>query len=130
MELYAIFKGNYPLEKTAKIFKHENNLRFHVKQNDRFYEYSINSWNKKTINLRCVKFKSNCKAKITLILGEHLKTEEKASNSKKKKFEWSSSIIFRIILIFEIISLKNIWFSFRKKTIFLTYLTKLNKCCD
>ena len=90
MELYAISKGNYPLEKTAKIFKHENNLRFHVKQNDRFYEYSINSWNKKTINLRCVKFKSNCKAKITLISGEHLKTEEKASNSKTKKFEWSS----------------------------------------
>ena len=26
MELYAISKGNYPLEKTAKIFKHENNL--------------------------------------------------------------------------------------------------------
>ena len=47
MELYAISKGNYPLEKTAKIFKHVNILRFHVKQNDRFYEYSINSWNKK-----------------------------------------------------------------------------------
>ena len=39
------------------------------------------------IYLRCVKFKSNCKAKITLISGEHLKTGEKASNSKKKRFK-------------------------------------------
>ena len=80
MELHAISKGNFPLEKTAKIYKHENNLRFHFKENERFYEFSINSWNTTTIHLRCVKFTSNCKAKLTLILSEHLKTQQKACN--------------------------------------------------
>ena len=43
MELYWITKGNYNLDKTKEIFRHENNLRFHVRdKNRKFYEFSIN----------------------------------------------------------------------------------------
>ena len=52
MELYSITKGNFNLDKTKESYRHENNLRFHVKDdNGKFYEFNINSWNKKTINL-------------------------------------------------------------------------------
>ena len=53
MILESITKGNYNLELTKKTFKHENNLRFHVKIDERFYEYSIDTINKATINLQC-----------------------------------------------------------------------------
>ena len=49
MILESITKGNYNLELTKKTFKHENNLRFHVKIDERFYEYSIDTINKATI---------------------------------------------------------------------------------
>ena len=68
MELYSITKGNYNLDKTKEIFRHENNLRFHVRdKNRKFYEFSINSWNRNTINLRCIRDRSDkCKVKLTL----------------------------------------------------------------
>ena len=53
MILESITKGNYNLELTKKTFKHENNLRFHVKIDERFYEYSIDTINKAIINLQC-----------------------------------------------------------------------------
>ena len=54
MILEKITKGNFNLEFTKKTYKHENNLRFHVKIDERFYEYAIDTWNKQTINLQCV----------------------------------------------------------------------------
>ena len=54
MILEKITKGNFNLEFTKKTYKHENNLRFHVKIDERFYEYAIDTWNKHTINLQCV----------------------------------------------------------------------------
>ena len=53
MILEKITKGNFNLEFTKKTYKHENNLRFHVKIDERFYEYAIDTWNKQTINLQC-----------------------------------------------------------------------------
>ena len=49
--LESITKGNYNLEYTKKTFKHETNLRFHIKIGERFYEYAMDTINKKTINL-------------------------------------------------------------------------------
>ena len=46
MILEKITKGNFNLELTKKTYKHENNLRFHVKIDERFYEYAIDTWNK------------------------------------------------------------------------------------
>ena len=45
MILGKITKGNFNLELTKKTYKHENNLRFHVKIDERFYEYAIDTWN-------------------------------------------------------------------------------------
>ena len=63
MEIYKITKGNFALENTRDIRPHENNLRFHIKIEEKYYEYAIDTINKKTINIRCVicksKFKNN-----------------------------------------------------------------------
>ena len=85
MELFSITKGNFNLNKTKETYRHENNLRFHVRdENRKFYEFSINSWNKNTINLRCVNDrKQKCSMKLTLSLREHLKTQEKIYTNEK-----------------------------------------------
>ena len=57
MILEKITKGNFNLEFTKKTYKHENNLRFHVKIDERFYEYAIDTWNKQTIT--CVFYDIN-----------------------------------------------------------------------
>ena len=66
MEIYKITKGNFALENTRDIRPHENNLRFHIKIEEKYYEYAIDTINKKTINIRCVicksKFKKKCYA--------------------------------------------------------------------
>ena len=38
---HPITKGNFNLEYTIKTFKHETNLRFHIKIGERFYEYAM-----------------------------------------------------------------------------------------
>ena len=58
MQIYKITKGNFALEKTRDKRPHENNLRFHIKIEDKYYEYAIDNINKKTINIRCVICKS------------------------------------------------------------------------
>ena len=72
MQIYKITKGNFALEKTRDIRPHENNLRFHIKIEDKYYEYAIDNINKKTINIRCVICKSKahqkCYARLTLTL--------------------------------------------------------------
>ena len=50
MQLYKITKGNFALENTRDVRPHENNLRFHIKIEDKYYEYAIDMVNKKTIN--------------------------------------------------------------------------------
>ena len=47
MKLESITKGNFNLEQTKKTFKHENNLRFHFEKDGRFYEYAVDTINKK-----------------------------------------------------------------------------------
>ena len=47
MKLQSITKGNFNLEQTKKTFKHENNLRFHFEKDGRFYEYAVDTINKK-----------------------------------------------------------------------------------
>ena len=54
MQIYKITKGNFALENTRDIRPHENNLRFHIKIEDKYYEYAIDNINKNTINVRCV----------------------------------------------------------------------------
>ena len=43
MQIYKITKGNFALEKTRDIRPHENNLRFHIKIEDKYYEYAIDN---------------------------------------------------------------------------------------
>ena len=38
MEIYKITKGNFALENTRDIRPHENNLRFHIKIEEKYYE--------------------------------------------------------------------------------------------
>ena len=104
--LKSITKGNFNLEQTKKYYKHENNLRFHFLIEDRFYEYSIDTFNKSTINMQCVVRKQDhikkghhiqrprCYGRITLIVGGRLKTQQKSCNSKKPKYEWSDENVF------------------------------------
>ena len=54
MELYKITKGNFALNATRDIRPHENNLRFHIKIDEKYYEYAIDQINKTTVNIRCV----------------------------------------------------------------------------
>ena len=99
MQIYKITKGNFALENTREIRPHENNLRFHIKIEDKFYEYAIDNINKNTINVRCVigksvtKKRQKCYARLTLIIAGYLKTEAKASNSKKPKYKWDENNI-------------------------------------
>ena len=94
MELYKITKGNFCLNATKDKRPHENNLRFHIRINDKHYEYAIDCINKSTINIRCVvgktKTHEKCYARLTLLPGDYLKTEKKPCNSKRIKFRWSS----------------------------------------
>ena len=48
MKLDFITKGNFNLDKTKEIYPHENNLRFHIKIDDKYYEYAIDNINKKS----------------------------------------------------------------------------------
>ena len=95
MKLYKITKGNFCLDETKDIFAHENNLRFHVEIDGKFYEYAIDCINRESINVRCAvvktKLHSKCYARFTFILAECLKTEVKPSNAKKTKFKWSQT---------------------------------------
>ena len=50
MQIYKITKGNFALENTRDIRPHENNLRFHIKIEDKYYEYAIDNINKNTIS--------------------------------------------------------------------------------
>ena len=97
MQIYKITKGNFALENTRDIRPHENNLRFHIKIEDKYYEYAIDNINKNTINVRCVigkqKFRQKCYARLTLTVAGYLKTEKKASNSKTPKWKWAESNI-------------------------------------
>ena len=97
MEIYKITKGNFALEKTRDIRPHENNLRFHIKIEEKYYEYAIDNINKNTINVRCVigksKFRQKCYARLTLLIAGYLKTEPKAGNSKKPKYKWDEKNI-------------------------------------
>ena len=43
MKIYKITKGNFALENTRDIRPHENNLRFHIKIEDKYYEYAIDN---------------------------------------------------------------------------------------
>ena len=92
MEIYKITKGNFCLDKTRDSRPHENNLRFHIKLNEKYYEYAIDTINKSTINIRCVvgktKNSQKCYARATLLIGPQLKTTKKFCNSKKAKFQW------------------------------------------
>ena len=54
MKIYKITKGNFALENTRDIRPHENNLRFHIQIEGKYYEYAIDTINKKTLNVRCV----------------------------------------------------------------------------
>ena len=73
MKIYRITKGNFALENTRDIrpqwTPHENNLRFHIEIEEKYYEYAIDTINKKTINIRCVigksKFRNKCYARLT-----------------------------------------------------------------
>ena len=58
MKIYKITKGNFALENTRDIRPHENNLRFHIQIEGKYYEYAIDTINKKTLNVRCVIAKS------------------------------------------------------------------------
>ena len=73
MEIYKITKGNFCLDKTRDSRPHENNLRFHIKLNEKYYEYAIDTINKSTINIRCVvgktKNSQKCYARATLLIG-------------------------------------------------------------
>ena len=95
MDLYKITKGNFALENTRDIRPHENNLRFHIKIETKYYEYAIDTVNKKTINVRCVICKSKnidkCYARATFLLSPYLKTTVKSDNSKRPKFKWDDS---------------------------------------
>ena len=72
MQIYKITKGNFALENTRDIRPHENNLRFHIKIEEKYYEYAIDNINKNTINVRCVigksKFRQKCYARLTLLI--------------------------------------------------------------
>ena len=52
MKLYKIPKGNFCLDKTKDKLPHENNLRFQVEKDEKIYEYTIDSINKESINVR------------------------------------------------------------------------------
>ena len=71
MQIYKITKGNFALENTRDIRPHENNLRFHIKIEEKYYEYAIDNINKNTINVRCVigksKFRQKCYARRNAI---------------------------------------------------------------
>ena len=43
MQIYKITKGNFALENTREIRPHENNLRFRIKIEDKYYEYAIDN---------------------------------------------------------------------------------------
>ena len=45
MKLYKITKGNFCLEKTKEIRPHENNLRFHIEIDGKYFEYAIDCIN-------------------------------------------------------------------------------------
>ena len=101
--LENITKGNFNLEFTKKTYKHEHNLRFHIKVDEHYYEYAMDTINKKTINLQCVVHKHQvggnihprCKGRITLIVAGRLKTQKKTNcNSKKPKYEWDPKNTF------------------------------------
>ena len=47
-------KGNFALNATREIRPHENNLRFHIKIDEKYYEFAIDQINKTTVNIRCV----------------------------------------------------------------------------
>ena len=107
MILESITKGNFNLENTKKTFSHANNLRFHFQEDGRFYEYAVDTINKKSINMQCTIHKQDhvkrgrqikvprCYGRITLIVGGRLKTQLKACNSKKPKYEWSDENLFQ-----------------------------------
>ena len=38
MQLYKITKGNFCLDKTKDIRPHSNNLRFHIKKDEKYYK--------------------------------------------------------------------------------------------
>ena len=106
MKLESITKGNFNLEQTKKTFSHANNLRFHFEHDGRFYEYAVDTINKKTINMQCTVHKQDhikkkrhiqvprCYGRITLIVAGRLKTQLKSCNSKKPKYEWSDENVF------------------------------------
>ena len=85
MELQSITKGNFNLEQTQKTFSHANNLRFHFQKDGRYFEYAVDTINKKTINMQCTVHKQDhikkgrqikiprCYGRITLIVGGRLK---------------------------------------------------------
>ena len=41
--LENITKGNFNLEFTKKTYKHEHNLRFHIKVDEHYYEYAMDT---------------------------------------------------------------------------------------
>ena len=41
MKIYKITKGNFALENTRDIRPHENNIRFHIKIEEKYYEYIV-----------------------------------------------------------------------------------------
>ena len=60
MEIYKITKGNFALENTRDIRPHENNLRFHIKIEEKYYEYAIDTIAKyETLQDLCEAF-DNC----------------------------------------------------------------------
>ena len=103
MQIYKITKGNFALENTRDIRQHENNLRFHIKIEDKYYEYAIDNINKNTINVRCVigkqKFRQKCYARLTLTVAGYLKTEKKLVTQRHLNGNGLKAILRLIILI-------------------------------
>ena len=50
MKIYKITKGNFALENTRDIRPHENNLRFHIQIEGKYYEYAIDTINKTAVS--------------------------------------------------------------------------------
>ena len=80
MEIYKITKGNFCLDRMRDSRPHENNLRFHIKLNGKYYEYAIDTINKNTSNIRCVvgktKISKKCYARAKLLTGPQLQTKK------------------------------------------------------
>ena len=87
---------------TRDVKPHTSKLRFHITINDKLYEYVTQAINKTTINIMCASFKTkdhnSCRARATLIPGDHLKRTRNLKRTRKEcksksKFKWADTNI-------------------------------------